>query len=146
MTGRLAPQVTLCLSNNCFMTIHLHVFHFHIVLSSSFHFVIFNSKRLYLQQNVAAVIYQRQVYIRVYVLNEGDTHQNGDWRMRIIILTGKTNSHNNVTYSVYTVPSCMCMCTVCVCVHVHVCVCLLSKRRCMYIYVERLYACIRTSK
>ena len=93
MTGRLAPQVTLCLSNNCFMTIHLHVFHFHniYVLSSSSHFVIFNSKVFYLQQNVAAVIYQRQVYIRVYVLNEGDAHQNGDWRMRIIILTGKTN-------------------------------------------------------
>ena len=51
-----------------------------------FHFVIFNSKVFfYLQQNVAAVIYQRQVYIRVYVLNEGDAHQNGDWRMRIII-------------------------------------------------------------
>ena len=57
-----------------------------------FHFVIFNSKVFfYLQQNVAAVIYQWQVYIRVYVLNEGDTHQNGDWRMRIIILTRKTN-------------------------------------------------------
>ena len=76
MTERLAPQVTLCLSNNCFMTIHLHVFHFHNV--SSHHLHIFDSLDL---------IYSKMWLQRVCVLSGGDACQNGDRRMRIIIIS-----------------------------------------------------------